>query len=636
MGCARLHFSDKYITMPRLSLWKPQKANDYRFIDRTVSEMFTVGATDLYVHKYLGSNNPAGSTDLTQPHYDTLEPTNIQDLLFLENRDRKYDANIYRLRGHYNVQNLDFDLSQFGLFLTNDILFLTVHYNDMIDIIGRKLMVGDVFELPHLTDFHPLNEAIPIGLRRYYQVTDANFASEGFSQTWYPHLWRIKCEPLVDSQEFADIMYEPINKDNYMGDWDATKTYEPGYTVKYGDKVYTPTQSVPAGTAPPDPLYWELSTELNLTDIIGRYNKNIAINQANIDEAKRLVPKSGYDRSQLYVAPTFDNDEPAIPTDIVVPQGAVISSLTISSISSPLYKNSSKVLRIPKGKEIIETLKLQSGLSISLQNAMSAPERTDGGSGAMVGDKILLVSSLGLTIDTPYGTADNTYATADQFVKFIATALATPANSTTISLLSIPEFLVAGLVLRATVFSENGTPTYIFPEGSRVVSVNTLANTIVVSQAINGSIPAGTAIEMSYDFNGVVTPVMDYLADCDPRFQYIRRSSPRSFGYLAGYLAGDDQAPNGYPMGAGTSFPAAPLLGDYFMRLDYLPQKLFRFNGKMWVEISRNVRTDIGFTEDDKSQLSTFINNTAVVTTAQGGVIPSRQSLSNVLKIQPD
>ena len=506
----------------------------------------------------------------------------------------------------------------------------------MLDIIGRKLMVGDVFELPHLTDFNPLNETIPIGLRRYYQVTDANFASEGFSQTWYPHLWRIKCEPLVDSQEFADIMYEPINKDNYMGDWDPTATYEPGYTVKYGDKVYTPTQSVPAGTAPPDPLYWELSTELNLTDIIGRYNKNIEINQAVIDEAKRLVPKSGYDRSQLYVVPTFTNNEPAPPIAVIVPEGAATSTLTISSIASPLYKNTSKVVRIPKGKEIIKSLKLQGGLSISLQDAMSAPERTDSGSGPMVGDKILLASSLGLVINTPYGTADNTYSTADQFVNFIATALATPARSTIVSLLAIPEFLVAGLVLRATVFSENGTPTRIFPAGTRILSVNTVANTIVVSQPIAGAIPAGTAIEMSYDFEGVVTPVMDYLADCDPRFQYIRRSSPRSFGYLAGYLSGDDQAPNGYPMGAGTSFPADPQLGDYFMRLDYLPQKLFRFNGKMWVEISSNVRTDIGFTEDDQSQLSTFINNTAVVPTAQGGVIPSRQSLSNVLKIQPD
>ena len=107
--------------MPRLSLWRAEKSHDYRFLDRTIREMFTVGGTDLYIHRFQGSNNPANSQDLTQPFYPDTKPTNIQDLLFQENRDRKYDKNIYRLRGHYNVSNLDFDLSQFGLFLTNDI-----------------------------------------------------------------------------------------------------------------------------------------------------------------------------------------------------------------------------------------------------------------------------------------------------------------------------------------------------------------------------------------------------------------------------------------------------------------------------------------------------------------------------------
>ena len=130
--------------MPRLSLWRPNKTNDYNFFDRTISEQFTAGATDLYVHKYMGPTSQGPSIDATQPQYDVLAPTNIQDLLFLENRDRTYDPNIYRLRGHYNVQNLDFDLSQFGLFLNNDIIFITVHYNDMIELVGRKLMVGDV------------------------------------------------------------------------------------------------------------------------------------------------------------------------------------------------------------------------------------------------------------------------------------------------------------------------------------------------------------------------------------------------------------------------------------------------------------------------------------------------------------
>ena len=243
--------------MPRLSLWRPNKTNDYKFFDRTISEQFTVGSTDLYIHKYLGPTNQGPSIDYTQPEYDALAPTNIQDLLFLENRDRTYETSIYRLRGHYNVQNLDFDLSQFGLFLNNDIIFVTVHYNDMIDIIGRKLMVGDVIELPHLVDYNPLKETIPVALKRFMQITDANFASEGFSQTWFPHLWRIKCEPLVDSEEFSQILSAPINEDTYLGIWEKDKTYPAGYIITYGDKNYLSLTDVPIGIYPPDPDYWE-------------------------------------------------------------------------------------------------------------------------------------------------------------------------------------------------------------------------------------------------------------------------------------------------------------------------------------------------------------------------------------------
>ena len=67
--------------MPRLSLYRPNKQNDYRFFDRTISEMLTTGATDLYIHKYLGPDANTPSIDYTQPQYDVLNPTNIQDLL---------------------------------------------------------------------------------------------------------------------------------------------------------------------------------------------------------------------------------------------------------------------------------------------------------------------------------------------------------------------------------------------------------------------------------------------------------------------------------------------------------------------------------------------------------------------------
>ena len=124
--------------MPRLSLYRPNRTRDYQFLDRTISEMYTVGGLDFYVHKYLGptpggeDSATSGNADATQPVYDTLSPLNIQDLLLLENRDRMYDQDIYVMRGVYNTQDVDFDLTQFGLFLNNDTLFITFHYNDMM------------------------------------------------------------------------------------------------------------------------------------------------------------------------------------------------------------------------------------------------------------------------------------------------------------------------------------------------------------------------------------------------------------------------------------------------------------------------------------------------------------------------
>lgn len=638
--------------MARLSLYRPEKTNDYKFLDRTIKEMFVIGATDLYVHKYLGVPNQGASNDFTQPQYDSLNPTNIQDLLFLENRDRKYDTTIYRIRGHYNVQNLDFDLSQFGLFLNNDIIFITVHYNEMIELIGRKLMVGDVFELPHLTDYHPLNEAIPIGLRRYYQITDANFASEGFSQTWYPHLWRIKCEPLVDSQEFANILSQPIEKDNYLGDWDPSKTYVPGYTVTYGDKTYTPKAPgpVPAGIAPTDTTYWDLSTADNLRDIIGRYNQNIAVNDAAIAEAARLLPKTGYDRSQLYVVPTFDG-QPSPPVNLVLPAGSPVPNYaTLQLINSPQYRNPSPVLRIGAAarKKLLSLTgddadKLREYVNVRLQTAKLAPEKTDSGSGQVDGTLVLMATAEG-DITGPYGTADNTYSTADQFPPFVLTSLEVPIGSTTISVqpMDVYQDIAPKNLLSAYVASSNGIQSNIFDTDTRIVTVDKVNNTFTIDKPTIYAMPSGTAIQVEPDFDIYRNPInqqMDYRADCDPRFQFIARTSPQGFGYTNGYMIGDGSAPNGFPVKSGINFPASPTVGDYFLRTDYVPNLLYRWDGNLWIRIGQNTRAVGGLTTTDpaqQSQLGSFLNNDQTLTLTNGTTIPQQQPLSTLLTIQPD
>jgi hypothetical protein len=244
--------------MPRLSLYRPEKSNDYKFIDRQASEMFQAGGTDVYIHKYLGANTTSANATADQPFYANTSVGNIQDLLFLENRDSTYDTQIYRIRGMYNVQNIDFNLSQFGLFIDNDTLYMTVHINDFVKYIGRKPISGDVLELPHLRDDFALND-FDFSLPRYYVIEDVGRASEGFSVTWFPHLYRLRLKRITDNQKFASIFNEQAKDAN-------------------GDPVANTT----------------------LRDLLSTYNKEIEINQQIVAQAESDAPESGYETRQFY------------------------------------------------------------------------------------------------------------------------------------------------------------------------------------------------------------------------------------------------------------------------------------------------------------------------------------------------
>ena len=289
--------------MPRLSLYRPEKGNDYKFIDKNIWEMFQVGGTDVLVHRYLGPGISTGNGSPSQPIYNNDDPLQIQDLLFLENRDRKYDPDVYLLRGVYNLQDIDFNLSQFGLFLQNDTVFMTFHINDTVEKLGRKIIAGDVIELPHLKDDYALND-LTYALKRFYVIEEVSRAAEGFSVTWYPHLYRAKCKPLVDSQEFKDILDGVANSDKDVGTYNITVTYYPGDIVTGLDgKKYEAIQEV-TGIAPPNTTYYKLADSLR--DIVSTYEREMQITQAVLNQAEADAPKSGYDTSKFW---TLQRDE---------------------------------------------------------------------------------------------------------------------------------------------------------------------------------------------------------------------------------------------------------------------------------------------------------------------------------------
>jgi len=56
--------------MPRLSLWRENRSNDYKFFNDRAREQFTIGGTGINVHKYLGSENGDGTSPI-EPNYNT-------------------------------------------------------------------------------------------------------------------------------------------------------------------------------------------------------------------------------------------------------------------------------------------------------------------------------------------------------------------------------------------------------------------------------------------------------------------------------------------------------------------------------------------------------------------------------------
>ena len=248
--------------MARLSLWKNYKSKDYMFIDRNVKEQFEVGSVGIFVHKYTG---PVMADGTANP--DIIDELQIQDILLMENRDRTYDPDVYELKGHYTIADHDFDMSQFGLFLQTDTIFVTFHMNEMANRIGRRLMSGDVLEIQNMRDDMGLDGNMNPS-RKFYVVQDGSRSADGYSPTWYSHIWRCKCTPLDDSQEFKQILDQTDDDGTSIRDNQSTlsrvlnisdeilakaeadvptTTFDTSHLVNFDHSIEAATPAIPSG-----------------------------------------------------------------------------------------------------------------------------------------------------------------------------------------------------------------------------------------------------------------------------------------------------------------------------------------------------------------------------------------------------
>lgn len=133
--------------------------------------------------------------------YQATRLDNIQDTLYMENRDRDYANSSIQLKVSYQPFDGMNDMSKFG-FQVADVYTFTTAFSDMVAKLGRPIVVGDVLELPNEMQYdHNLRPA-----RKFLEVTDVAWSAEGYTTNWKPILYRFTAQQLIPSQEHRDIL----------------------------------------------------------------------------------------------------------------------------------------------------------------------------------------------------------------------------------------------------------------------------------------------------------------------------------------------------------------------------------------------------------------------------------------------
>lgn len=162
-------------------------------------------------------------------HLATNE-NNIQDKILLENRDREYSMDTTLLKIFFEIQETQSDLTRFGLQMTGDTLHAAVNFSSVVSALGRPFIMGDIIQIPSLTQFSATLEPI----EKYYEIVDTLWASEGFTPGWQPTLQRIILQPAFASREtqnvFGDLGNErEVDAFGLLGD-DGNETVYSDYT----------------------------------------------------------------------------------------------------------------------------------------------------------------------------------------------------------------------------------------------------------------------------------------------------------------------------------------------------------------------------------------------------------------------
>lgn len=126
---------------------------------------------------------------------------NVQDKIFMENRDRDYQEQAIGLKGFYHLMSPQTELTRFGIEIPSATYNIKIGFKNAVALLGRPVVIGDVIEIPSEAQYTPDLRLI----KRYLEVTDVTWDADTYTPTWKPTMQLVTAQPALASQETQDI-----------------------------------------------------------------------------------------------------------------------------------------------------------------------------------------------------------------------------------------------------------------------------------------------------------------------------------------------------------------------------------------------------------------------------------------------
>jgi hypothetical protein len=253
--------------------------------------------------------------------YQSTQLDNIEDPVFMENRDRDYATSSIPLKCAYQPIDSIGDLGKYGFSILDQFAF-TCSFARMVQVLGRPIIIGDIIEItPELMYDQNL---IPV--KKFLEVSDCAWSAEGFSPSWEPLLYRFTANQVLPGQETRDIFGTP---DQQAYDIDDGTFFS--HVGQLQDSPLTVTENIKAEVADAVPE-------------TGQDPSSIASGMPSIPAAKEGLPLSGRgesDQKDMYV-------EDGIPPDgAPYSEGFTLPDVATSSDGDYFRLNYAPELNIP-------------------------------------------------------------------------------------------------------------------------------------------------------------------------------------------------------------------------------------------------------------------------------------------------